>query len=127
VRIWSVTRARKRAGIHHEAGDVEEGLLRLGEGLDEVRFPLLVLVDGHCRSHNIAAECCVASSCGSGAGFESRISKSGGEMVAGRSLCSCLIEGCMLMTVSAGEAGLAVASMEPRDCVNEGGGGVNSL
>lgn len=48
-------------------------------------------------------------------------------MVVGRSWGSCLIVGCTLITVSAGEAGLAVLSMEPRERVNEGGGGVDSL
>ena len=91
----------------------------------EVRFPLWLLVDGHCRSHNIAAECCVTSSCGSGAGLGSNISKSGGEMVVGSSFGSILMSGWTLMTVSAGDAGLAESSIEPRECVIDGGGVVS--
>ena len=44
--------------VHHAvlAGDVEEGLLEVGVDIWHLRR-----LDGHCRSHNIAAECCVLS------------------------------------------------------------------
>lgn len=47
-------------------------------------------------------------------------------MVVGRSVGSCLMVGYVLVTVSAGDAGLAAASMEPRDATREGAG-VDSL
>lgn len=77
--------------VHHElTGHVEEGLLEVVEGFD-VR--LLRRLDGHCRSHNIAAECCVSSRCGSVADLGSSASKAGGAMVVGRSVGSCLMVG----------------------------------
>lgn len=86
----------KRLAIHavhvvgELAGEVEDGLLEVGVRVD-VR--LLRWLDGHGRSHNIAAECCVASRCGREPDFGSRASKAGGEMVAGRSEGSTLMWG----------------------------------
>jgi hypothetical protein len=78
--------------VHHVvlAGYVEEGLLEVGEGVD---VWLLRRLDGHCRSHNISAECCVASRCGREPDLGSSASKAGGEMVMGRSEGSILIVG----------------------------------
>lgn len=49
-------------------------------GLKRVAL-LLAGLDRHCRSHNIAAECCVWSSGESGDGLASRCSKAGEEKV----------------------------------------------
>ena len=78
--------------VHHAvlAGDVEEWLLEVGVGVD---VWLLRRLDGHCRSHNIAAECCVASRCEREPDLGSSASKAGGEMVEGRSEGSSLMVG----------------------------------
>ena len=60
----------------------------------------------------------------SGVGFRSRFSSWYGGMVDGdvRSIGSCLMLVLMSYGVSAGEAGLAAASIEPRDSTSEGVG-----
>ena len=86
----------KRLAIHvvhvvgEVAAEVEDGLLEVGVVVD---IRLLRWLDGHGRSHNIAAECCVASRCGREPDFGSRVSKAGGEMVVGRSEGSILMVG----------------------------------
>lgn len=72
------------------AGEVEEGLLEVCVGVD---IWLLRRLDGHGRSHNISAECCVASRCGREPDLESSASKAGGEMVVGWSKGSILMVG----------------------------------
>lgn len=42
----------------------------------EVKVVASLLIDRHCRSHNIAAECCVGSR-SKGLGFEISLSKAG--------------------------------------------------
>ena len=93
--------------------------------VEVVEAVLLLLLDRHGRSHNIAAECCVWSSrervvCG----LMSRFSKAGGRDVGKvASEGSCL----MLMSASskrssASDAGLAGASIEPRDSTSDDAG-----
>lgn len=87
------------------------GVLRLLAGLDR-----------HCRSHNIAAECCVWSS-GESVGLESRFSKAGGR-VDGKawSTGSCLMWSLRWNMWVDGDAGLAPASAVPCDSIREGAG-----
>lgn len=106
-------RARKRV-VHHVFVWSEAGMGFL---------LLLRLLDRHCRSHNIAAECCVWSGSESMDGLESRLSKAGGRMV-GKvwSVGSCLMSTGWSKRVSLGDAGLAAASTEPLDSMSEGAG-----
>lgn len=82
---------------------------------------LLRRLDRHCRSHNIAAECCVGSSGESRADFESELSKAGGRALRVKefSLGSCFIESWWKM-LSAGDGG------DMASCTSEGAGVVAS-
>ena len=89
---------------------------------------LVLRLDRHCRSHNIAAECCVWSS-GKGLDddFTSRLSNTG-DMETGNDVASgsCLMMGLLARTwntLSEGDDGLgAVSSMDPRDSIRDGTG-----
>ena len=79
-------RERKRV-VHQEVIEVEA---KVGWLLLE----LLRWLDRHCRSHNIAAECCVESRSESVFGLASGSSKAGGRVVGkARSLGSSLMMG----------------------------------
>jgi hypothetical protein len=70
---------------------------------------LLLGLDRHCRSHNIAAECCVGSSGKSRDDFESMLSKAGGRELREKVLLSrgsCLMVAPAWKMLSAGDAGL---------------------
>lgn len=73
---------------------------------------LLLRLDRHCRSHNIAAECCVGSSGKSrddDDGLASRVSKAGGRELSekvGWSRGSCLMDVVGWKMLSSGDAGL---------------------
>lgn len=62
--MWSWKAIMRRKRLFHQ---------KVGEVL------LLMVLDRHCRSHNIAAECCVGSRV-SNDDFESRLSKAGGRI-----------------------------------------------
>ena len=85
---------------------------------------LLLLWDRHCRSHNIAAECCVRSKSASCPCFELCSSKIGGRLAANVvSIGSDFIVTLVSKRSSAMlVAGLAWASTEPRDSTSEGAG-----
>lgn len=77
----------------------------------------LSLLDRHCRSHNIAAECCVRSSDERADGLASTFSKAGGGKALGKvevSKGSCLMCGLPAeLNRSSGDAGLEGSCTEP--------------